>query len=206
MIDIENYQKEKMTIDLAWANAFGILIIIPILLVFGLPYYLTWGDDFRIDDLKSFFEIAKLKEMVANSAQQFPNGSLKVFAAVVIGIIFHELIHGITWSLFAKRGFKSIKFGILWKMVSPYCHCQDPLKVSQYIIGAIMPAIILGIIPSIVSIVIGNVSLLLFGMVFTMAACADYLIVNLLKKEKGDDLVLDHPSEPGCFVYRKVGM
>jgi hypothetical protein len=36
---LENYKKEKLTIDLVWANIFGILILIPIALIFGLPFY-----------------------------------------------------------------------------------------------------------------------------------------------------------------------
>jgi hypothetical protein len=97
-----------------------------------------------------------------------------------------------------------MKFGVLWKTLNPYCHCQEPLRVRQYIIGAITPAIILGFIPSILAIVIGNLELLLFGMFFTMAALGDFLIINLLRKENKSDLVQDHPSEAGCYIYRKI--
>ena len=34
MQELENYKKEKLTINLVWANVFGILILIPIVLVF----------------------------------------------------------------------------------------------------------------------------------------------------------------------------
>jgi len=44
MEQLENYQKEKLTINLVWANVFGILIFIPIVLLYGLPYYLIWGN------------------------------------------------------------------------------------------------------------------------------------------------------------------
>jgi hypothetical protein len=36
-----------------------------------------------------------------------------------IGIILHELIHGITWAKYTKDGFKSIRFGVLWKFLTP---------------------------------------------------------------------------------------
>ncbi|MGQ0828185.1 MAG: DUF3267 domain-containing protein [Bacteroidota bacterium] len=121
-----------------------------------------------------------------------------------MGIVLHELIHGIVWSRFTKDGFRSIKFGVLWKMLTPYCHCKEPLKVSQYITGVIMPAIILGVVPAIISIVIGNIGLLVFGIFFTMVAVGDFLIINLLRKENKDSLVLDHPSEAGFFIYRKM--
>jgi hypothetical protein len=104
----------------------------------------------------------------------------------------------------SKGGFKSIKFGVLWKMLTPYCHCKEALKVRQYIIGAITPAIIMGIIPSVIAILIGNFGLLIFGMFFTMAAGGDLLMINLIRKESSTDLVQDHPSEVGCYIYRKV--
>ncbi len=43
MQELENYKKDKLTINIVWANVFGILILIPITLIFGLPYYLRWG-------------------------------------------------------------------------------------------------------------------------------------------------------------------
>lgn len=89
--------------------------------------------------------------------------SFVLFLCIVLfGVIVHELIHGITWAIFAKDGFKSIKFGVLWKMITPYCHCKEVLTVRQYSIGGIMPAIILGIIPAIIGIAIGNLWILLF--------------------------------------------
>ena len=89
-------------------------------------------------------------------------------------------------------------------MLTPYCHRKEPLNVSQYMIGAIMPAIILGFIPLILAIFIGNLGLLIFGMFFTLAAGGDFLIINLIRKENKDDLVQDHPSEAGCYIYRKI--
>ena len=32
----------------------------------------------------------------------------------------------------------------------------------------------------------------------------DFLIINLLRKENKDDFVEDHPSEAGCYIYRKI--
>ena len=192
MHDLGNYKKEKLTIDLVWANLFALLILIPIVLVFGVPYYLIWNPTFDIKNLLDGIG---------------PQGVGLVFAMIfgifMLGIVVHELIHGITWALFTKNGFKSIKFGVLWKMLTPYCHCKEPLTVRQYIIGAITPAIFLGFIPSIIAIIVGNLGMLIFGMFFTMAAAGDFLIINLIRKEDKDDFVQDHPSEAGCFIYRK---
>jgi len=193
MQDLENYKKEKLTINLVWANIIGILILIPIVVLFGLPYY-----------LRNILEIDFKNIMDGLVPLDIAYGVLYGFGAMIFGIVLHELIHGITWAWFTKNGFKSIKFGVLWKMLTPYCHCKEPLKVSQYMIGAITPSIILGFIPSILAIFIGNLGLLIFGMFFTAAAAGDFLMINLIRKENKDDLVQDHPSEVGCYIYRKL--
>ncbi len=186
--EINNYDKEKLTIDLVWANIFSLLILIPIFLIFGVPFYLLWGSE---------IELQNIREMLQAS------NTLFIVMIMILGVIMHELIHGISWAIFAKKGFKSMKFGVLWKMLTPYCHCKEPLKVKHYIIGGIMPAIILGIIPAFLSIIIGNFELLLFGVFFTIVAAGDFLIINLIRKENLNDLVQDHPSEAGCYIYRK---
>jgi hypothetical protein len=193
MQELEDYKKEKLTVDLGWANVFGILLIIPIGLLFGLPFYFFWKP--QID----------IKQLLDNLGLQGDGlGFPLIFGIIIFGILLHELIHGITWAKFAKGGFKSMKFGVWWKMLTPYCHCKEALNVRHYIIGVITPAIILGILPSVTAIMIGNLGLLFFGMFFTIAAVGDFLIINLLRKENGSDLVQDHPSEAGCYIYRKI--
>jgi hypothetical protein len=193
MPELHHYKKEQLTIDLVWANVFGILIIIPIVLIFGLPYYFIWkpkiGVDHIIPDFGFHGEVLEI---------------LLIFIILVVGIVVHELIHGITWARYTKNGFMSIKFGVIWKKLTPYCHCIEPLTVSQYIKGAIAPAIVLGVIPSLLALFIGHLGLLIFGIFFTVAAGGDFLIVNLIWKENKDDLVQDHPSEVGCYIYRKI--
>ncbi len=185
----EDYTKEKRTIDIVWANIFGIIMLVPILVLFGLPYYLIWQPDIS---LSGFF----------NNFVEAGAIFAKVFVLMLLGIVAHELIHGITWAVFAKRGFRSIRFGILWKLLTPYCHCKEPLKVKHYISGALMPALLLGVLPAIWGIAMGSSGFLLFGMFFTMAGAGDFLVVNLIRKEPKDAYVEDHPSEAGFFIYR----
>jgi hypothetical protein len=197
MKDLENYKKETLTIDLVKANIFGIFVMIPIFLIYGIPFYIIWKDKFTVLNLKNNFEEFNI---INNSLLL----SVLIVIVVILGIILHELIHGITWSKFTKKGFKSMKFGILWKTLTPYCHCKEPLLVKEYVLGAIMPAIILGFIPAIFGILYGNVLLLVFGMFFTTVAIGDFMIINLLRNENMNSLVLDHPTEAGCFIFRKL--
>jgi len=180
-----------LTIDIVKANIFAILLAIPVALTYGIPYALLWhnGADAVNQNSESVFNGVNI---------------LVILGIMFLGIVVHELIHGVTWAIYAKRGFKSIRFGIMLKLLTPYCHCKEPLKVKHYIIGGIMPAIILGILPAIYGIATGDQGILMFGGFLTIAAGGDIMIVYLLRKEKMETMVQDHPSEAGCYVYRKI--
>jgi hypothetical protein len=190
----ENYQKDKLTIDIAKANVYSLLVFIPVGLFFILPFYLLWHETVNWSTLKAYFQASKNWIYWA--------GPLIVLLVLVLGIVAHELLHGLTWSFYAKNGFSSVKFGILWKMFTPYCHCKEPLTVLHYIIGAVVPAVVLGIFPCILSVVTGSLTLLIFGAFFTVASAGDFMVIDLLRKEKMNDLVLDHPFEAGCYIFR----
>lgn len=193
MSEVSNSQKVKLTINILWANIFSIILIVPVFLIFGIPFYFIWI--YTGDFVFGGYDIFDMFLLMDTSLWL-------LFFILISGIVLHELLHGLTWSVFAPKGFKSITFGIIWKWLTPYCHCKEPLKVYAYILGAIMPAVILGFIPAILSLFTGHVGLLLFGVFFTIAAAGDFLTIQLLFKENWNDLVQDHPSEAGCYVYR----
>jgi len=195
-MNIENYKKELLTFDLVKINLYGIFAFIPVIIIYGIPYYYLWHQTMTIESLKKLV----ISTNLVDYSFLF---SFSILIILIIGIILHELIHGITFSFFAKKGFKSIKFGVIWKMLTPYCHCKEPLLVKQYVIGGIMPAIILGFLPFVYSLIFGNLFWLIFAFFFTIAAIGDFIIIFMLRNEDKNSMVLDHPSEVGCFVYRR---
>lgn len=197
MKDLENYKKETLTIDLVKAGIYGFFGMIPIVLIYAIPFYTIWKEKLTVLNFKNYLK----ESSISNNPILY---AVSIIIVMILGIIMHELIHGITWSKYTEKGFKSIKFGILWKMLTPYCHCKEPLKVQEYILGAIMPSIILGLIPAIYAILFGNILILVFGIFFTTAAIGDFMIINLLRKENMNSLVLDHPTEAGCFIFREL--
>ena len=185
----EGYERALKIIDIVKANETGLKLLLPVVLIYALPFYLLWKDTMS------------LKEML--DAGSWLN-ILKWTLIFIVGIAAHELVHGITWAIFAKRGFRSIRFGVMWKMLTPYCHCKEPLKISHYITGAITPFIFVGLLPAVYGIITGSTGWLFFGIFFTVGAIGDFLIIDLLRKENKNDYALDHPSKAGCYVYRKI--
>jgi hypothetical protein len=196
MTELDNFEKEMKIIDLGKANIYSVIGIVPVVLIYFLPFYLLWKENLTVAHLK-----AVSSEM--SSVFFGMSSTLIVLLIMIIGIAVHELIHGLSWSLFATQGFKSMKFGFMVKTLTPYCHCKEPLKVKHYITGAMMPFVLLGLFPAIIAILTGNILLLLFGTFFTVAAMGDFMIVSLIRNEDSNSLVQDHPTEAGCYIYRE---
>jgi len=119
----------------------------------------------------------------------------------LIGIVVHEIIHGLTWALFSPRGWKSIRFGFILKALMPYASCTDRLKINAYRLGGIMPGLSLGVVPFLAGLAADWPTAALIGAFFTLVACGDFWIVYALRREPRVALVLDHPKRVGCIVY-----
>ena len=123
-----------------------------------------------------------------------------LFLVVLLGVVLHELIHGIAWTIFGRKPFSAIKFGFQWKSLTPYAHLKEPVEVNAYRIGAFMPGFILGILIYILSLIWGNGNLFWFSLIHTSASGGDWLILWLIRKVKSGTLVEDHPTNAGCYV------
>ena len=120
--------------------------------------------------------------------------------AVLLGVVIHELIHGISWAIFGHKPFSSIKFGFQWKTLTPYAHLTEPIEVNAYRLGAFLPGFLLGMLTYILSLVLGNGDLFWFSIIHTSAAGGDWLILWLIRNVKANQQVEDHPTNAGCYV------
>ena len=139
--------------------------------------------------------------------QTFSRGFLSLYLALpyfiiafVLGAFLHEILHALGFLIFGKLEFSQVKIGIIWKFITPYAHCKVPLKASVYRIALLLPAILLGVVPTIVAIIIGKSWLLIYGTIFTVLAGGDILIFWIIKKVKSNELVKDHPEQCGCYI------
>jgi len=121
----------------------------------------------------------------------------------MFGILAHELIHMFAWMLFTKKPLKAFKLGFQWKSLTPYAHCKEPMDIRPYRIGSFAPGLLLGILPWLVSLFTGDVLLMAFGFLYTVAASGDFLILWLIRDIKPNTLVEDHPTNAGCYVIEQ---
>ncbi|MBO7668837.1 MAG: DUF3267 domain-containing protein [Firmicutes bacterium] len=131
---------------------------------------------------------------------------LVFIAAMAALIVIHELVHGLTWACFAKGGFKSIEFGFIKKYLTPYCTCAEPLKKGQYILGALMPLLVCGLLPALIAAICGSTLLLWLSEVMIFAASGDVMIVGKILTHRSaatETVYLDHPTEAGLILFER---
>ncbi|OKL39899.1 DUF3267 domain-containing protein [Pontibacter flavimaris] len=188
------YTKTELTLTAAEANVQALVFMLPILVLYLVPYVLLWPEQISLKAIESF--------VLAHGVQVlfYPFLMLLVFVA---GAVVHELLHGLTWALFCKNGVKSIKYGVHWRYLTPYCHCQEMLPLRPYILGGIMPGLVMGLVPALWGMATGNLLLFLFGLFFSIAASGGLLVLWMLRRAKSSDLVQDHPEKMGCYVFSR---
>ncbi|MDI9412423.1 MAG: DUF3267 domain-containing protein [Bacillota bacterium] len=177
------YKEKPVLVSALKANVVALLIAIPMIMI-----------------LYSFYEFVH-----EDTGQTSISMTGMLLLAFFVSIVIHELIHGISFALFTKEGWKSIKFGVIWKVVTPYCTCREPLPRNQYLISAMLPTIILGVIPYIFALVIKNKFLLDLSVLNILGGGGDIYISLKLRKYK-EHLVIDHPYLVGCVAFQKTNI
>lgn len=182
----KGYNKSDLSFSIKKANMYALIIMLPFLVGFMVWYFIVNINRFSLN-----FNLI---------------GIAVILLGTVLLTVIHECIHGITWATFSKQHFKSIEFGIVWKMLTPYCTCTDTLAKWQYIIGAAMPTIIVGLIPAVIAIYLNEFFLFVVFWAMIAGGGGDALIILkiLLHHSKGKACVyLDHPYECGVVVFEK---
>jgi hypothetical protein len=180
------------------ANLYGLLFVVPAILLAGIPYILIWcefGNGWAYNLLAVLSQNTAIIQMVIHN-------SLWLFLvplAIIAGVVMHELIHGICMAAFAKDGWKSVSFGFNVKAFAPYAHCKEPLTPNAYRFSLVMPGILLGDIPVLIGWFTGNILFLAFGILFYWAASGDVILLWMSRKITGG-MIQDHPDKIG-FIH-----
>ncbi len=176
-------QRTDLSVSMTAANVWSLLIALPLIILLAGLYLLRWGMQF-------------LGELFAGG----PRNLLLLLVVFLAGVVLHELLHAAGWMVFGRRLRSAIHFGFDKKTLSPYAHCKEPLPVNGYRLGTLMPGLLLGILPALAAVVTGSGWLLGFGLLFTLTAGGDFLVLWLIRKVPGEKMVADHPTRAGCYV------
>jgi len=118
----------------------------------------------------------------------------------VVGVLAHELVHGVTWKVVGRLPWKDIRFGVQLKTFTPYASPTVPMRARAYRIGVMMPLMVVGLIPFVVGLIFGYSQLAVFGMIFTFVAGGDLAVLRAMRSVASSAWVQDHPERAGCYV------
>ncbi len=186
-MEAEGYTSHTLTVSIIKANVIPLAVGIPFIIISVIVYATLHFGEGEIQFIFSGWQ------------------GLAFVPIFMILVVAHEFIHGATWAVFAKNGWKSIAFGVIWHMLTPYCTCNEVLGKWAYICGGMMPTILLGVIPYVAFMAMGNSLLGLFiSLLMILSGSGDILMtVKMLqfKAAKGKEVVfIDHPYELGMVA------
>ena len=174
---------QDRTMDMAKANFYALGLMVPIVVIYLLIYAAIYGTIAMGNDLLAFF-----------------SNELVFLGSLVLGTVIHELLHAVSWSWLDGIAWNNIHFGFKWKSLTPYVHCPKPVEVNNYRWGVAMPGLILGVLPYLIALAFQIEWLYGFGLIFTLVAGGDMIMLWLLRDVEGGELVQDHPDLMGCKV------
>jgi hypothetical protein len=127
--------------------------------------------------------------------------SAALLASVIVLIPAHEGLHALGLRWFARVPWTEVRFGVMWRILSPYCRCMAPIPIQAFRRMVLLPLYVTG--GTTVAL------LLLFPADWTalvagtaIAICTgDVWVAAKLSRFAGNLLALDSPSEIGCDVF-----
>lgn len=182
----QGYRKTDLTIGVVKANLLALIVMLPFAVLSGAV----------VLSRVSFLSMAE---------SMSPFDFLLFLLVMLLLTAVHEGIHGLTWGLFAESHWRAIRFGVVWNALTPYCTCAQPMKRGQYILGAAMPTLVLGISDGRRGSdrdFLGLHSAL--AMIFGGGGDFAIILKILLHRQCGKEAVYyDHPYECGVVVFEK---
>lgn len=120
----------------------------------------------------------------------------------IVGFVIHEILHGIILSFYSKKKFKDIEYGTDEEYLKPYCICREGLLIKEHKINRIIPIIVTGFLPYIISLIAGNFFLMIGSLVLICFCGIDLVVVLRLRKEKNETIITDATREAGYINYK----
>lgn len=124
--------------------------------------------------------------------------------SIVFGSVLHELIHAAFFLPSLSYNLKGLSFGYIQDKMTLYVHLKEPVSIIGFRVGLIMPLIILGAFPIILGLFYGYLSILLFGIVLSVAAVGDLLLLFKTRHLHSEFMIKDQPGDIAILAIEKI--
>ena len=145
----DNLEGTDLSVDVAKAYLFVVLIVLPLIVILAVIYVGLWGAN------NFFTGLGKLTSLT------------NILPVLILGVPFHEFLHAVGWSIFGRMPIKEVKFGVMWKALTPYAHLRNPIRAYVYKAGAVLPSLLMGFVPYIIGLLFGHAWFTNFGLLIS---------------------------------------
>ena len=168
------------SISFEQANVLALVLFLPMLALVGL-HAVLWGPRSLVEGFKVIFPWL-------------------FFPLFVVSIVVHEALHAVGFIAAGRVPRSAVRFGLDRKTLSPFAGCRVPLRAGAYRVSVLLPALVLGVVPTVAGLAAGVAWLTLWGAFMLLAAGGDFAVVWAMRGVPNAARVLDHPERVGCRV------
>jgi hypothetical protein len=130
---------------------------------------------------------------------QWVTATLLLLGVYLVAVVVHELLHILP--MFAAGILPSeLSFGIRWREGVVFVHGGRPVSARAYRVILATPGIILGVLPAVYGVAVGNAFVTVFAWLMLISAIGDWAVFRLIADLPSDQLVQDHETEIGCVI------
>ena len=98
-------------------------------------------------------------------------------AVLPLSIVTHEFLHMVGYVWFGKAAWHQVRFDIRWRSLVVYARCRAPLTQRALVLAAVLPAVVLGVLPSAAGIATGTWWLTAYGFTMLVVASGDLTLI-----------------------------
>jgi hypothetical protein len=180
--EFPGYKLVDATVSAVWANILSIGVMVASFFIFTT--------------LHSLLRPGVRPELTLNSG-------LFVLVGLLVGVVLHEGAHALGWKLAGGLEWSQIKFGFMARYLMPYTHVKTPLEPAAFRLGVLLPALLTGLLPALLGIVLNVYGLTVLGAVLFASASGDFMVLWVIRRAPPGSLIIDHPKDVGCMILVK---
>lgn len=120
---------------------------------------------------------------------------------LVAGLLLREAVHLAAYYVIGRVPRGAARLGGTGAGLTPRVRCAVLLPARAYRAILLTPALLLGVAPGILGIVVGSWLLILWALWMLVAAGGDLAALWAMRGLPGDTLVRAHPARPGCEFF-----
>lgn len=123
---------------------------------------------------------------------------------IIVGVVVHEAFHAIAL-LTVGINHENIKFGVVWKRLSPYTYCSESMPVWKYWYSLVLPNFIFFIITLLVASTsthnyLHQNIIFVVSLAILLGGCSDFYVLYKTRRISINTYVQDSSTKIGCDI------